>query len=905
MKQRFFFFIIVGVVGLFFPFQKAGSAWNTPSCNPDEVGPTDVTCGVSAPLNVSDATQKKSGILEIQNTFRASKLVVNSNVGGTGNGSAEITASGSNTALTACNGSHCAYLAKDADLAALLQGAVSIQGATNIQGDTTIQGVTKIGTSSSPIGAGATALTIYESSQDRDALAINADGESVRGAQLNVSGQFSQGMIINIDGAESTGISLSAVEDYNDRQGITIDNFENGMYINNADTGINVNGGYRAISAASSTGDVGYFDSFGVGRAGVFMANSVNPSVFLKNFGTGIGLSLQSASGLGISAESSSNHAIYGLSQAGGTYYGGGFCGSGVSNCAYLGGAAYAASFQGRVNHTASIATYPLYKLTNTNTSANPGFGLRAITMSGSFTEKTPLQGTALDGQAKNGYGVHGYSLNNEGILGESQNNAGVSGKAEANGQSGVYGEFISTTNSGYGVYGKSQNGTGVKADSTTGTALQATALNGTGLSASGTVNAAEFVGNTTTSGRATAAQFLQTQRLKSPLSGTAITEDSARIGIVTTGFKNMVFDGGEIWTLINKTATETHLYRLGGSDMALSRDVTLTWATAGSTSELVQAANIGVRGVYFWNPAGEVYFWGRSSANPELLTQGSNQKITNTTSGVDTGDRVYIGTGNNAGVYYSTTLQDKNAASFSTIGNSLNTWGNIVDMLQDNSQQAYALNYIAGASAVSSVVRINSVTNQVDKIYNLPAGQRPYYMEFDGKYIWVTLQSTAYDSIARVDIVSGQVQEFYLTSDGTAGGTVQCSDPQGIAFDGVYVWLSCVGNNKLVRLSGDSGLLVKFDSSLYSLSVTGGSPMNNILFDGTYFWTSIANNTIHKYFSGQGSGSYSEPFFHRGVNMISTSGNVYCLRIIDNGDGTGSLLVESRGNSCSSVGVQ
>lgn len=76
--------ISIAVV-LLFIVQPAHAVWNAPTCNPDAVGgPTDPSCNVSAPLNISTSAQTKVGALTVQNTLSAASLNVSYTVGGNG-----------------------------------------------------------------------------------------------------------------------------------------------------------------------------------------------------------------------------------------------------------------------------------------------------------------------------------------------------------------------------------------------------------------------------------------------------------------------------------------------------------------------------------------------------------------------------------------------------------------------------------------------------------------------------------------------------------------------------------------------------------------------------------------------------------------------------------------------------
>jgi hypothetical protein len=92
--------LVLACAAIGFPLQSVNAAWNLPTCNPDSFGPTDPSCLVSAPLNVSSASQTKTGALTIQNTVSAGQLNVSTAYGG--NGTVGITTA-SGTSLNISN----------------------------------------------------------------------------------------------------------------------------------------------------------------------------------------------------------------------------------------------------------------------------------------------------------------------------------------------------------------------------------------------------------------------------------------------------------------------------------------------------------------------------------------------------------------------------------------------------------------------------------------------------------------------------------------------------------------------------------------------------------------------------------------------------------------------------------
>ena len=104
----------------------------------------------------------------------------------------------------------------------------------------------------------------------------------------------------------------------------------------------------------------------------------------------------------------------------------------------------------------------------------------------------------------------------------------------------------------------------------------------------------------------------------------------------------------------------------------------------------------------------------------------------------------------------------------------------------------------------------------------------RPWDVEFDGRYLWVAHLNDA--SISKIDIANNQVLENISIGE----------HPQDIEFDGSYIWVvNCVCNGVGESIPGN---ILKIDPSIdrvVAIITLGRSP-EDLVFDGSHFW--VAN---------------------------------------------------------------
>jgi len=133
-----------------------------------------------------------------------------------------------------------------------------------------------------------------------------------------------------------------------------------------------------------------------------------------------------------------------------------------------------------------------------------------------------------------------------------------------------------------------------------------------------------------------------------------------------------------------------------------------------------------------------------------------------------------------------------------------------------------------------------NSGSNSVSKLtpegsaQTYAVGNNPQGITFDGTYIWVANRGD--DTVTKL-----------RTSDGALIGTYNAGNmdtlgyaPGGIAFDGEYIWVANQASNSVTKLRASDGVLI-------GTYATGVAPMG-IAFDGANIWvTDSGSDTVSK----------------------------------------------------------
>lgn len=821
MNEQYFFgklrggFSRLGIATLLFFVAPftAHAEWNVPSCNPDEVGPTHPSCNVSAPVNVSSAQQTKTGQLEIQNTLSAAQLEVSSGIAG-GDGSVSIDFTGNTADAVLIN----------------TQGTdttgVRIAGSNGASVGLDVSGTTTgINVSGSAVGISADGTT--------GPAGVFTSATAVKEPVVDVtnSGVSGEGVHIQLNGApDPTAVALPSSGNWKD-SGVAL----------------------RATTAGTMA-IAGYAESGDAYSTGVYGAAS-----------QGYGVVGHSANSYGIYANTD-NSSVYGSLSC-----------NQEGNCAFLGGATYAALLTGRTYIKETAANQPVLLVENLSTSSStPGYGIRARTKVTQLTPYSVPQGTAIEGQAVNGNGVFGYSQNNPGVRAVSTNgNAiyatsgaksavyAVAGSAEA-----VYGK----STSGLGVLGESDQSIGVKGTGTTGVRAEGSGSAGVGVSGAGEQLAGQF------DGRVEADQFVETQQSYTPFETVSVSLNPLSASEDFSNVRSVKFDGSEIWLQTNPSNQDMKIFRIDPQSLQISTQISLS--SVGVVSELTPMVRSGVVGMFFWNQAGEIYKYQKNYTDPQKITGSGDQRMPNASVGLDVGNSLYVGTSDGSGLFVT---NSSNPVSYQLIGYSSGTWGNIVDLsIKKESNEIYALNQLA--SADDEVVFYDINAGNIDQTYVLPSGKNAQHMVNDGKYLWVTMDGGGTDSVARVNPETGTVDEFFLTENGLSGGVVACSGPSGISFDGVHIWVACGDNDRLVRVLPSSGQLVRVNPTQYHIPFSSGSPVGDLVFDGSYMWAPSSFYTLYKFNTGMGDGSYGRPWAVKNFNMYSPNGTIFCVNVNNSG---------------------
>jgi hypothetical protein len=506
------------------------------------------------------------------------------------------------------------------------------------------------------------------------------------------------------------------------------------------------------------------------------------------------------------------------------------------------------------------------------------GYGVYATTKS---TTKAAIYGLNNDisggfagGQFVGKIGVYGQST------GTDQYSEGVAGTTTGLNAPGVYG-LNNGSSHGYGIWGEATNGVGVYGK--------------------GKTYAGQF------DGTVMADQFLPTDRPVSMLQTNAISSLGTRVADVFPFFKNMVFDGSEIWLVHNDTNSGQNdfIYRYDPQTFGQNRKITYTGDTMGQMSKLVAVPpNANGGGVYYWDGTGKVYSFEKTDLNPALVSGASTISSGTVTTAIYFGGLInglnpggfVVGTttGTGTGNLYYTPY---NFTSYTAVTGA-GTIGSIVDFALDNDQLVYALSDLSGTA--DQIFKLNAAGKAVLTTYTLPytttLTQTAKDMVFDGRYLWVLLDgSGAADIIARVDINDNTaITEYYLTNDGTSTGTSQCTGPTGLEYDGVYLWIACntvaSGTGGMILFSPTTKQLVQYlkGNSIYYIDFgSSHKPLGAPLFDGTNVFVVTKQSStsyLRKYYSGHGNG-YNAPWISNGVNLIGTDGSgnpaQYCLKIL------------------------
>jgi YVTN family beta-propeller protein len=120
------------------------------------------------------------------------------------------------------------------------------------------------------------------------------------------------------------------------------------------------------------------------------------------------------------------------------------------------------------------------------------------------------------------------------------------------------------------------------------------------------------------------------------------------------------------------------------------------------------------------------------------------------------------------------------------------------------------------------------SVVNQQGELVHtivLPVTAHPEGILFDGKYVWTANNGVGENTVSKFDVDSMQLIASYPVGNA----------PDGVAFDGTYIWVTNSYSNNVMKLNRETGEIVRtYPTGVYPLS---------IIFDGKDMW--IGNGEI------------------------------------------------------------
>lgn len=770
-QQAALFGIVVILCMTAFP---ASAAWNQPTCNPDDVGPTHPSCNVAAPLNTSAAAQTKIGPLTIQNTAGSAALVVDHTLG-VGDG---------NVAITTIKN-------ESLDITHLdpVSEAVHIETNSSAPGMMLIQAGT---------GGG---------------MGITTSGDNAIGLNIGATGNGTTGMVVDTQfAANAKGISIS------------VDNNGTGMVVADANTGIFTEGTKVALEAIGVGG----------GLAGRLHSNTNNMAVLIENTGGGHGLDVEAggvsaaaipvpvslappardgvratsdngygvigyttgatngAGVLGLASDdygvvgwAENDHGVYGNSESAAGFYGGLFCNQ-RTNCAALGGPVYAGNFDGHIyaTGTMTIATdsvNPILVVDNAN--AN-GEGVKVHVQTGSLSPIAVPASTAVDAQSFSGIGVYAYSETKTALRAEGSTGA----------------RFISDGGKAVEIVAPS-GGTGVEIN-TDNYAYALRTMNGGIIQNRGAFEGGQFYPYEYTS-----------EGVHQATSGQILFEYSTAFNAQT----DIAFDGSDIWVsqitdkifrmnavdnrLVNSYSTSVGLrpmvilyierngmdptiYVLGENQIYDTFPVYGDTGTLGQVinglpaGELIEEAVYDGDSIWLSTDARNIYDW-------PVFSGGPAQYVTTTVS--QSHHMLYAN-----GKVYAT---DAGADGILKI----DPFSHIVSLIP--AENAYGIAFDGQYLWTTDywdhrLNRTNIVTEQTTS-YDISApGTTPRAIAFDGTYLWITYDGT-FDGVAPFNVAKKRL------GSPTATGP----SPRNIVFDGTNVWIPHYIGEKLTKLSTGAGM--------------------------------------------------------------------------------------------------
>ncbi len=802
----------------------ASAAWNNPTCNPDGPGgPTDPTCNVAAPLNVSASAQTKAGQLTIQNTLRAGDLFISSTIAGNGTINVE-TSAGKSIVVTNNDPAAQAMSVKSASSAA----AVYVIQNGNGAGVTVSANGTGDGINIQTAASVATGLKVTHNGATSPGISVTAPG---LGQRITTSNNGSTGLNVTATGSTSTGIVVSS----------------GGGGISSNVTGTNYSSRFcNASTRCANFGGslyAGFFEertrieTSGATNAPLLEVTHSNTSaspgsgIQVRQTGTGQTLTpITAPQGVAVDTQAASSYAVYAYSQLADAGY---FRASGDNTSALF------------VKHTNPAVVGQSNYGIEVEFDGGSGSGIRVSAPTGNAGQfisgngKVALSVTSAKNPTTN---EPGTGL----IVTGGTGGTGLYAYADYDGAIGGGTGILAVGNDGSTPLRVTTNNTAsnatailVEPDTTdTGISIQNASVNDTALQTNGGVIRSD--------GQILGGQFYARED-----DSTGIFENSRPRVVDTTtigsAINDMIYDGSDIWV----TNTTSSVYRISGMDGRIIKTHTMSFIV----TKLVLVDD-------------QIYVFGKEIASPftnryakiPLHDNFSGGTTALNTVGVDfttaTFDGAYLWLGATDTVYRMT----PNGTTLTAVSAMPSSAGIIYDLV-------YADSFLwASASNRDSVLKITPSTAAYNS--EITVGDEPRGMVYDGRYLWVA--NYLGNSIERVDTVN-------TTTTRITGTTT----PYYLTFDGVNIWYTSYTFPVQQLRSYNVAQNIQDTNERVA---TGARPVN-VLFDGTFLWVARTYSgmggahTVLKVATGKGHGDGSQPV-RRGFLMYSENNTLYCVYV-------------------------
>jgi DNA-binding beta-propeller fold protein YncE len=133
--------------------------------------------------------------------------------------------------------------------------------------------------------------------------------------------------------------------------------------------------------------------------------------------------------------------------------------------------------------------------------------------------------------------------------------------------------------------------------------------------------------------------------------------------------------------------------------------------------------------------------------------------------------------------------------------------------------------------------------------------GPSPQGLAWDGSYLWLVDDST--DMIYKINPINGQVDTSF-TSPG--------SDPKGLTFEGIYLWSLDNELDKIFKLNLENGSIIKFLELSHNRCTA-------LTWDGTHLWSSFFAGFSSRVFRIDPETGITDTFFYGHAEGLTFDG--------------------------------